>query len=92
MLKHLVYLQLLYMQLGDAYRSLLELPANLHPSNGRTLDDQIGLLHGIMSRTFRQYCCTEDEQMVDGDDDSGCGGGPGAGGAGLPDSQVEVGF
>lgn len=82
------------LQLGDAYRSLLALPADLHPSNGRNLDDQITLLHGIMCRTFRQYCSTEDDEMFDGAGDSGCsglGGGPGDGGFGLPDSQVEVG-
>lgn len=84
------------MQLGDAYHSLLELPADLHPTNGRSLDDQIALLHGILVRTFRQFCCTDEDIEVD-DDDSGFGGVGGDkddvcdGGYALPDSQVDVG-
>lgn len=42
------------LQLGDAYHSLLDLPCDLSPSNGRSLDEQLQLLHGVISRAFRQ--------------------------------------
>lgn len=47
-------LRLLLLQLGDAYHSLLNLPCDLNPSNDRSLDDQLQLLHGVISRAFRQ--------------------------------------
>lgn len=44
----------LVLQLGDGYNSLLDLPCDLSPGNGRSLDEQLHVLHGVISRTFRQ--------------------------------------
>lgn len=64
------------LQLGDAYHSLLELPCDLNPSNDRSLDDQLQLLHGVISRTFRQSGlaagCEADGEGEGGYSDGGC--------------------
>lgn len=64
------------LQLGDAYHSLLELPYDLNPSNDMSLDDQLQLLHGVISRTFRQSGlaagCGADCEGEGGYSDGGC--------------------
>jgi len=90
----------LALQLGDAYHSLLDLPCDLSPSNGRSLDEQLQLLHGVISRAFRQSGLSAydndmgDEEMggcfgvAAGEDSgvSGCNGGVCAGG-GFDDEE-----
>lgn len=83
------------LQLGDAYHSLLELPCDLQPVNDRTLDEQLLLLHGVISRAFRQsgfsgYGGLEAEGGCGGDfgeesGDSGCNGGVCGDGGGSDD-------
>lgn len=65
------------MQLGDIYRPVLELPCDLNPCSGRSLDEQVLLLHDIITMTFRQYCGTDEEVdmgCADGHENSGCSG------------------
>jgi hypothetical protein len=70
------------LQLGDAYHSLLDLPCDLCPSNGRSLDEQLQLLHGVISRAFRARCpCAYDDWDVGGA--MGGGGDSGVSGCGC---------
>jgi hypothetical protein len=67
------------LQLGKDYQSVLELPADLNPCNGRSLDEQVGLLHDIIAATFRRYCVPQDGddagyQYETHAEDSGCSG------------------
>lgn len=78
------------LQLGSTYPSLLELPCDLNPTNDRTLDEQVKLLHTIIRNTFKQHCNAIEElnadnaagRLIHDDEDSGaddCGGGMGGG-------------
>ncbi|WIA40444.1 hypothetical protein OEZ86_013801 [Tetradesmus obliquus] len=51
----------LAIKLGKEYQSVLELPADLNPCNGRSLDEQVGLLHDIVATTFRHFCLPQDD-------------------------------
>jgi hypothetical protein len=59
---------------------VLELPADLNPCNGRSLGEQVGLLHDIIATTFRHYCLPQDGDEGGGyqyeghAEDSGCSG------------------
>eukprot|EP00775_Hariotina_reticulata_P012142 gene12142-12280_t len=71
--------QTLSNKLGSTYPSLLELPCDLSPTNDRTLDEQVQLLHSIISNTFKQHCSDVEEVsagnaggcFMAGDEDSG---------------------
>jgi hypothetical protein len=78
----LLLLLLLLHQLGGAYHSLLGLPCDLSPSNDRTLDEQLQLLHGVISRALRQYGLTSYDACQGDGGDSGCFGGGGGDGEG----------
>lgn len=86
-----------FLQLGDAYHSLLELPCDLQPVNDRTLDEQLVLLHDVISRAFKQSGFTTYGE-VEGDGgcaggmgeesgDSGCNGGVCGGGDDMGDAE-----
>jgi hypothetical protein len=84
----LLPLLLLLPQLGDAYHSLLDLPCDLNPSSDRTLDEQLQLLHGVISRALRQYGLTSYDDCQGDGGDSGCFGGAGGGGGAGESSDV----
>jgi hypothetical protein len=61
------------MQLGEAYHSLLDLPADLTPRSDRSLDGQLQMLHGVISRAFRQHgFCASDDDQIDAAGYAGC--------------------
>lgn len=85
-------------QLGEAYHSLLDLPCDLNPSNDRTLDEQLQLLHEVISRAFRQsglagsYEDEDDAHMQEGGGAWGVGVGEDSGDSGCGGGVGGYGF